>query len=183
VLYDIRARKPAPVVPRVRIIEVDERMAFDGTVVRPLREEDIREAVGRIRAAANGGTPGAVVLCFLHSYVNPSHERAAARLVAEGLPDWFVCTSQEVLPELREYERFSTAVLNAYIGPTVGGYLDGLSRALVGHGVCGPGVHHDLERRDHDLGGCRAVSRSHRALGPGGRRGGGRQPRWDDRTP
>ena len=137
VLYDIRARKPAPVVPRTRVIEVDERVAFDGAVVRPLREEDIREAVGRIRAAADGGAPGAVVLCFLHSYVNPSHERAAARLVSEALPGWFVCTSQEVLPELREYERFSTAALNAYIGPTVGGYLDGLSHALAGHGYAG----------------------------------------------
>jgi N-methylhydantoinase A len=137
ILYDIRARKPAPVVPRARVIEVDERMAFDGTIVRPLRDEDVREAVGRIKTATNGHGPGAVVLCFLHSYVNPAHERAAARVVAEALPGWFVCTSQEVLPELREYERFSTAALNAYIGPTVGGYLDGLGRALAGHGYGG----------------------------------------------
>jgi N-methylhydantoinase A len=137
VLYDIRARKPAPVVPRARVVEVDERVAFDGTVVCPLREEDIRDAVGRIRAGTNGEGPGAVVLCFLHSYVNPTHERAAARMVAEALPGWFVCTSQEVLPELREYERFSTAALNAYIGPTVGGYLHGLGRALAGHGYGG----------------------------------------------
>ncbi len=150
VLYDIRARKPAPVVPRERVIEVDERVGFDGTVMRPLRDEDVREAVERIKSATNGQGRGAVVLCFLHSYVNPVHERAAARVVAEALPGWFVCTSQEVLPELREYERFSTAALNAYIGPTVGGYLDGLGRAL---------------------------SRSHRALGPGRGRGRRRQPR------
>jgi N-methylhydantoinase A len=137
VLYDIRARKPSPVVPRARVIEVDERVAFDGTVVRPLREEDIREAVGRIRMATNGGGPGSVVLCFLHSYVNPVHEREAARVVSEALPGWFVCTSHEVLPELREYERFSTAALNAYIGPTVGDALDGLGRTLGGHGYRG----------------------------------------------
>jgi N-methylhydantoinase A len=137
VLYDIRARKPAPVVPRARVIEVDERVAFDGTVVRPLREADIREAVGRIRMATNGDGPGSVVLCFLHSYANPAHERAAARVVSEALPGWFVCASHEVLPELREYERFSTAALNAYIGPTVGGALDGLGRALGGHGYGG----------------------------------------------
>jgi N-methylhydantoinase A len=137
VLYDIRAQKPASVVPRARVIEVDERMAFDGTVVRPLRDGDVREAVDHIKTATNGHGPGAVVLCFLHSYVNPAHERAAARVVAEALPGWFVCTSQEVLPELREYERFSTAALNAYIGPTVGGYLDGLGRALAGHGYEG----------------------------------------------
>jgi N-methylhydantoinase A len=137
ILYDIRARKPAPVVPRARVIEVDERVAFDGTVVRPLRDEDVRAAIDRIRTATNGGGPGAVVLCFLHSYVNPTHERAAARLVAEALPGWFLCTSQEVLPELREYERFSTATLNAYIGPTVGGYLNRLGRALADHGYGG----------------------------------------------
>ena len=137
VLYDIRARKPAPVVPRERVIEVDERVGIDGTVMRPLRDEDVREAVERIKSATNGQGRGAVVLCFLHSYVNPVHERAAARVVAEALPGWFVCTSQEVLPELREYERFSTAALNAYIGPTVGGYLEGLGRALAGRGYGG----------------------------------------------
>lgn len=137
VLYDIRARKPAPLVPRHRVVEVDERMAFDGTVVRPLREADVREAVGRIRAATDGEGPGAVVVCFLHSYVNPAHERAAARAATEALPGWFVCTSEEVLPEFREYERFSTAVLNAYIGPKVGGYLTGLDTALAERGYAG----------------------------------------------
>jgi N-methylhydantoinase A len=137
VLYDIRARKPAPLVERSRVIEVDERMAFDGTVVRPLREADVREAVDRIRAAADGGGPGAVVVGFLHSYVNAAHERAVACAAAEGLPGWFVCTSEEVLPEFREYERFSTAVLNAYIGPKVGGYLTGLDTALAERGYAG----------------------------------------------
>lgn len=137
VLYDIRARKPAPLVPRERVLEVDERLAFDGTVLRPLHAGQVREALARIRATANGEGPGAVVLCFLHSYVNPAHERAAARAAAEALPGWFVCTSEEVLPELREYERFSTAVLNAYIGPRVGGYLTGLGRALAGRGYSG----------------------------------------------
>jgi N-methylhydantoinase A len=137
VLYDIRARKPAPLVPRDRVVEVDERMAFDGTVVQPLREADVREAVGSIRASVNGEGRGAVVVGFLHSYANPLHERAAARVAAEVLPGWFVCTSEEVLPEVREYERFSTAVLNAYIGPKVGGYLAGLRRALAERGYAG----------------------------------------------
>lgn len=123
VLYDIRALKPAPLVPRHRVVEVDERMAFDGEVLRALREEEVQDAVDRIRATPDGDGPGAVVVCLLHSYVNPTHERIAARLVQDLLPGWFVCTSEEVLPELREYERFSTAVLNAYIGPKVGGYL------------------------------------------------------------
>jgi N-methylhydantoinase A len=137
VLYDIRARKPAPLVERHRILEVDERIAFDGSVVRPLAEDDLRDALERIRAATNGSPPGAVVLGFLHSYANPAHERAAASLAAALLPGWFVSASEEVLPELREYERFSTAALNAYIGPKVGGYLTGLGATLAERGYAG----------------------------------------------
>jgi N-methylhydantoinase A len=134
-LYDIRARKPAPVVEREHVVEVDERLAFDGRVVRGLAERDVEEALARVRAGADG--PAALVVCFLHSYVNPAHERAVARAATAALPGWFVCTSEDVLPELREYERFSTAALNAYIGPRVGGYLAGLRRALVERGYGG----------------------------------------------
>jgi N-methylhydantoinase A len=141
ILYDIRARKPAPLVPREQIVEVDERIAFDGSVRRPLHDDDVRAAVEEIQAratrygerdAAGRGTNsiGALVVGFLHSYTNAAHERAAAGIAARLLPGWFVCTSAEVLSEFREYERFSTAVLNAYIGPTVGGYLAALGRAL-----------------------------------------------------
>ena len=137
VLYDIRARKPAPLVERRRVLEVDERVAFDGTVVRPLAEADVREALDRIRAATNGDGPGAVVLGFLHAYANPAHERQAARLAEALLPGWFVCASEDVLPEMREYERFSTAALNAYIGPKVGGYLTGLRATLAERGYEG----------------------------------------------
>lgn len=136
VLYDIRARKPAPLVPRHRILEVDERMAADGTVLRPLREAEVRAATERLGPMADGDGAAAVV-CFLHSYANPAHERAAARLLETLLPGWFVCTSEEVLPEFREYERFSTAVLNAYIGPTVSRYLMNLRAALAARGYRG----------------------------------------------
>src|SRR5262245_43764005 len=119
VLYDTRALKPASLGPRQRVLEVDERMAFDGSVLRPLDAVGVSAAAARMRAASNGDVPGAAVICFLHSYANPAHERAAAALARAELPGWFVCTSQEVLPEWREYERFSTAVLNAYIGPLV----------------------------------------------------------------
>jgi N-methylhydantoinase A len=137
VLYDIRALKPAPLVPRERVVEVDERMAFDGSVLRPLATADVAEAASRIKAATDGGAPGAAVICFLHSYANPAHERAAAAIARERLPGWFIGTSQEVLPEFREYERFSTAVLNAYIGPLVGRYLTALSAALAARGHAG----------------------------------------------
>jgi N-methylhydantoinase A len=137
VLYDIRALKPASLVPRQRVLEVDERMAFDGSVLRQLDAAGVGEAAERIRAATNGGRPGAAAICFLHSYANPAHEEMAARLVRERLPGWFVCTSRDVLPEWREYERFSTAVLNAYIGPLVGSYLTALAATLAGRGHAG----------------------------------------------
>jgi N-methylhydantoinase A len=136
VLYDIRARKPAPLVERHRVLEVDERVAFDGSVLRPLAEPEVREALGHIRAAGGQGA-GAVVLGFLHSYASPAHERAAARLAEALLPGWYVCASADVLPELREYERFNTAALNAYIGPTVGGYLTRLGATLAERGYAG----------------------------------------------
>jgi N-methylhydantoinase A len=136
VLYDIRARKPAPLVLRQRAIEIDERVAFDGSVRRPLDEAEVHRVVARIRETAEPG-PGALVVAFLNSYVNPAHERAVARIAAELLPGWFVCTSAEVLPELREYERFSTTALNAYIGPKVGGYLTGLADRLSDRGYGG----------------------------------------------
>ncbi|HYB44012.1 MAG TPA: hydantoinase/oxoprolinase family protein, partial [Candidatus Methylomirabilis sp.] len=137
VLYDIRAGKPAPLVERQRIVEVDERVAFDGSVVRPLGEDELRDALGRVRSAAGGAATPALVIGFLHSYANPAHERAAAQLAAALLPGWFVSASEDVLPEFREYERFSTAALNAYIGPVVGGYLTGLADALAGRGYAG----------------------------------------------
>jgi N-methylhydantoinase A len=137
VLYDIRARKPAPLVTRERIVEVDERMAFDGSVIRPLRDADLEAALTAIAKAANGDGTGALVIGFLHSYANPAHERAAARAAAAILPGWFIATSEAVLPEFREYERFSTAALNAYIGPRVGGYLTRLGGALAKRGYAG----------------------------------------------
>ena len=137
VLYDIRARKPAPLVERHRVLEVDERVAFDGAVIRPLAEHDVRDALAHIGAAPSGDGAGALVVGFLHAYANPAHERAAARLAEALLPGWFVCTSEAVLPEMREYERFSTTALNAYIGPKVGGYLARLGATLAARGYGG----------------------------------------------
>jgi N-methylhydantoinase A len=130
-LYDITTLKPPSLVARQHVLELDERLTFDGSVLRPLAEADVRAAVTAI-----DGEAGAVAVCLLHSYVNPAHERAAAAIVAHDRPGLYVSTSSEVLPELREYERFSTTVLNAYIGPLVGGYL----RALAG----------ELRARGHD---------------------------------
>ncbi len=133
VLYDIKTLKPASLVPRQRVIEVDERVLADGSVLRPL---DV-DAVHTIAARLRNEPPAALAVCFLHSYINASHEVAAAELLRAALPEWFVCHSAEILPEMREYERFNTAVLNAYIGPLTARYLGELSRSMRGRGYRG----------------------------------------------
>ena len=137
VLYDITALKPPPLVPRTRTLEIDERMAWDGSVLRPL---DLDQA----RASVESLPPGAAVaVCFLHSYANPDHERAVAALAREGADGntaraGFVTASSEVLPEFREYERFNTTALNAYIGPLIDGYLARLQTSLSERGYRSP---------------------------------------------
>ena len=137
VLYDITTRKPPPLVPRGRTLEIDERMAWDGGVLRAL---DLDQA----RAAVEGLPPGAsVAVCFLHSYANPDHEQAVAILAREmqngdGPRAGFVTASSEVLPEFREYERFNTTALNAYIGPLIDGYLARLQAVVGQRGYRGP---------------------------------------------
>ena len=137
VLYDITALKPPPLVPRGRTLEIDERMAFDGTVLRPLDLDGARAAVRSLPPGA------AVAVCFLHSYANPDHERAVAALAREGADGngtraGFVTASSEVLPEFREYERFNTTALNAYIGPLIDGYLARLQASVAARGYRSP---------------------------------------------
>ena len=132
-LYDIKTLKLAPLVPRQRVIEIDERVLADGAVLRPLASAQIRAVAERLADEA----PAALAVCFLHSYVNAAHEEAAAGQLREQLPGWFVCHSAEVLPEMREYERFNTAAINAYIGPLTRRYLEALTGLLRGRGYGG----------------------------------------------
>ena len=134
VLYDIKTLKPAPLVPRARAIEIDERVLADGTVLRALDLLEVKAKAEFLKSQP----PAALAVCFLHSYRSPAHEEQAAALARELLPGWFVCHSAGVLPEMREYERFNTAALNAYIGPVTQRYLDALSEALRGKGYRGP---------------------------------------------
>ena len=137
VLYDIAAQKPPPLVPRSRTLEIDERITWDGGVLRPLDLDEARAVVERLPPGA------AVAVCFLHSYANPDHERAVAKLVREGSEREgrraaFVTASSEVLPEFREYERFNTTALNAYIGPLIDSYLARLQAAVAERGYGSP---------------------------------------------
>ena len=130
-LYDLQADKPPILVPRDRRIEVAERLRHDGRIETPLDETQVRGAVRRLKAAG----ARAIAVCFLYAYVDPDHERRVRRIVEEELPDAFVTCSHEVAPEFREYERLSTVVVNAYLGPVMAGYLAALEPRLAEAGV------------------------------------------------
>ena len=125
-LYNIRTLKPPSFVPRLQVLEADERMRHDASVLRALAPDEC----GRIAETLRAGGAESVAVCFLHSFANGAHERAMRDALASAAPEAYVCTSSEVLPEIREYERFSTTVLNAYIGPLMSRYLEGLESRL-----------------------------------------------------
>ncbi len=124
--YDIFAEFPAPLVPRRLRVEVDERMRADGGVLTPLDETQARAAVRQLRDSG----VRSIAVCLLHSYENPAHERRLAEIVAEEAPDCSVSVSTEVLPQIKEYERTSTTVTNAYVKPLTGEYLARLEGRL-----------------------------------------------------
>lgn len=125
-IYDIFWERTPPLIPRRRRKEVTERTTARGEVDTPLNLEETREALLSLR---NQGVE-AIAISFLNAYVNPIHEKQVAALVRETWPQVMVCTSSEVLPEIREYERTSTTALNAYLMPVVNRYLDAVERQL-----------------------------------------------------
>ena len=130
-LYDMQADKPPVLVLRDLRLEVPERMRHDGTVETPLDEDAFRNAVRTLRAAG----VEAVAVCFLYGFVSTEHESAAARILAEEFPDAFASISHQVAPEFREFERLSTTVVNAYLGPVMRRYIGRLAERLTGLGV------------------------------------------------
>ena len=119
-LYDYNVRKPPPLVPREHRLEIDERIGAQGDVIRPLDEVGLEAAVSVLKDAGLAS----VAVCFLHCYKTPEHEKRAKAVIERLMPDTFISLSSEVLPEFREYERLSTTVLNAYVGPRMGAYLE-----------------------------------------------------------
>src|SRR5260221_7083014 len=107
-LYDLQADKSPVLVARDLRLEVPERVRHDGTIETRLDEQALREAVRALRAAG----VEAVAICFLYGFVRPDHEETAKRILAEEFPEAFACTSHDVAPEFREYERISTAAVN-----------------------------------------------------------------------
>lgn len=133
-LYDLQADKPHPLVPRSLRMEVTERIRHDGRVETPLDETEVRRAAKLLRATA----VQAIAVCLLYSYVEPKHELRIREILEEELPGVYVSLSCEVLPEFREYERLSTVVTNAYIGPVMARYLSALNERLRSEGLIAP---------------------------------------------
>jgi N-methylhydantoinase A len=132
--YDVDIDLPPPLVPRRLRLPVRERIDAQGSVLTPLDEPSVAHAI-EILAAQQ---VEAVAVGFLHSFTNPEHERRVGAALAQRLPDVAVTLSCEVSPEMREYERFSTACANAYIQPLIGRYLGKLEQLLAGAGFACP---------------------------------------------
>nr|QDP27069.1 hydantoinase/oxoprolinase family protein [Bradyrhizobium cosmicum] len=124
--YNLRMAPPEPLVPRELRFGVRERIKPDGEVLIPLDQDSLGEAIAAIRAS--GAT--SVAVCFLHAYRNPVHEIAAVERLQRELPDVSISRSSDVLPQIKEYERVSTTIVNAYVRPAVRHYLNNLDMRL-----------------------------------------------------
>jgi len=124
--YDLHTPPPEPLVPRELRFGVRERSKADGQIAIALDEKSLDEAIAAIKRA--GVT--SVAVCFLHSYLNPVHEIAAAERLAREMPGVSISRSSDVLPQIKEYERVSTTIVNAYVGPLVRRYLVNLEQRL-----------------------------------------------------
>ncbi|MDX2159076.1 MAG: hydantoinase/oxoprolinase family protein [Hyphomicrobiaceae bacterium] len=133
-LYDIGIEPPAPLVPRDLRLEVAGRIMADGSERTPLAAAEVAAAA---RALVERDV-ASIAIGFLHAYANPSHEIAAAEVVAAVAPGVAITLSHEVAPEIREFERLSTAVANAYVKPLAARYIGALARDLTGIGIEAP---------------------------------------------
>lgn len=130
-LYALQYRKPEPLIPPHDIYTVRERMRWDGSIQEELHREDFEPIIEKIQAE----DIKAVAICFLHAYVNPKHELQARKLLQERLPGLSLSLSHEIAREWRDYERSSSAVLNAYVAPIVERYLSSLESQVRERGL------------------------------------------------
>src|SRR5262245_21242572 len=128
--YNLRVPPPVPLVPRARRLGVRERMAFDGSVRTTLDRRSLAAALATLEREQ----VEAVAVCYLHAYRNPRHEQETGRAVARWRRNVYVSLSSEVLPQIKEYERVWTTVVNAYVGPALARYLANLATRLRAHG-------------------------------------------------
>jgi len=133
-LYDLYYEKPPALVDRRLRLEVRERLNFQGEVLRPLDNADVEKAVDRIIKEE----VEAVAVCLLHSYANPEHEQQIGQVIRQRAPKVILTLSSDLLPEMKEYERTSTTVINCYVRPVVERYLSRLIDGLQGMGISVP---------------------------------------------
>ncbi len=173
--YDLYMERPAPLVPRHLRLTVPERLAADGSVLLPMDEAAVEALIPTLRDEQIE----AVAIGFLHSYLNDRHERRAGEIVAAALPDVAITLSSDVCPEIREYERLSTACANAYVQPLMAGYIRAAGKRLAGAWPGLPAAVDDVVRRGNHGGDCRPPAhppgrkRPRRRGDPGPGRGGG----------
>ena len=125
-IWDVRLAPPKPIAPRRRRLTVPERILHDGSIHTPLDEDAVREACRKLRKQG----VESVAISFLFSFVNPEHEKRAKAIVAQEMQDAHISAGHEVLPRAPEYDRTSTTVVNAYVGPRVTSYLEKLVQRL-----------------------------------------------------
>src|SRR2546421_540748 len=131
--YNVRMPPPVPLVPRARRLGVRERVAADGRVTVPLAPQSLAAALSTLARVK----VDAVAVCYLHAYRNPRHERLTAQALARRLRGVYVSLSSLVLPQIKEYERVWTTVVNAYVGPALARYLNALRTRLAARGYRG----------------------------------------------
>ena len=132
--YDLNIMLPQPLVPRHLRLPVPERLDNEGNVLIPLDEAAVRALVPKLRAEG----VESIAVGFLHAFVNAAHEQRVREILADALPDVPVSLSSEISPEMREWERFSTTVANAYVQPLMARYLRLLEDGLRGLGIGAP---------------------------------------------
>jgi N-methylhydantoinase A len=133
-LWDVCWQRDAPYVPRALCLEITERMLYTGEIMTPLDEEDVLNAINVLEREQ----VEAVAVCLLNSYVNPSHEQKVGKLLKENLADSIaISLSSETVNEFREYERWATTILNAYVAPRLRAYLSKLSNSVHNGGYGG----------------------------------------------
>jgi N-methylhydantoinase A len=130
-LFDYFYRKPEPIAPQSRTREVAERVDWQGNVLVPLSEDDVRKAARELKAAG----VASVAVCYLFSYMHPQHEARTREILDEEMPGVSVSLSSEVLPRIREWSRLSTTLLNAYLEPVMVMYIAALGKGLDAKGV------------------------------------------------
>jgi N-methylhydantoinase A len=119
-IYDIFFQKPAPLVPRDRVFEIDERIMANGEVSRPLNKKAVSKIIEKLVTKEKIES---IAVCLLNSYINPIHENIIKEIIEKEYPNIFLTLSSEILPEFREYERASTTVLSAYVRPIIDHYI------------------------------------------------------------